>query len=217
LENYLYEVRGLWADFRESRDVTDFVTGLKQVNEYWLREFARLGYISTGGITDNVDEAANNAIRFINGYIDNFGKDLAANPDADWLWRALLYPREGHRLAYVLGQQQAMRERGAKAWRRILHPELSQSGPCELCIADSMLVHPIEEPFELLHPGDVCSVQETIGYFAEPPEMVVPGSPATELPVPERPSEQSVMQMLRDSVARLGKGIKHIIRRIRGQ
>jgi hypothetical protein len=173
--------------------------------------------MSTGGITDNTDKSADIAIKFINGYADNFGKDIEANPDTDYRFRALMYPREGHRLAYVLGQQQAMQERGAKAWKRVLHPELSESGPCDLCISDSAITHPIDEPFELLHVGDVCTAQEVIAYFAEPPEMVVSGTPSTELPVPERPTEHNVIQMLKDSVAKMGKGIKHIIRRIRGQ
>ena len=159
--------------------------------------------------------AADRAAKFINDFADKFKIDMEASPDSDLRWRALMYPAEGHRLGYVLGQQAAMREHGARAWRRILHPELSQSGPCVLCIADSAIVHPIEEDFVLLHPGDVCSVAETIAYYPVPPEEAGE-KPEVEFPVPGRPTIPDIIQMLKDSLGRLGHNIQHVVRRIRG-
>jgi len=77
-----------------------------------------------------------------------------------------------------------MRERGANAWRRVLHPELSKSGPCPLCIEDSLVVHPITDPFLVLHPNEVCSKQELfIQYFTQEQ------NPTVEVPVPTVPSD----------------------------
>ena len=161
---------------------------------------------------------ANRAEAFINGFADRFGDAMMASPDLDFRWRALMYPAEGHRLAYVLGQQAAMTDRGARAWQRVLHPELSESGPCELCIVDSQIVHPIGELFELLHPGDKCTVQESIAYYTTPPEIVKPGEkPLVEMPVPERPTTPDIIQMLKDSLSKFREGVKHIVRRIRGK
>ena len=198
-------------------DPGDFVHRLKLANNFWIGRFANRGYSEAAGINIGDVRAADRAAEFINGFADKFKIDLESSPDSDLRWRALMYPAEGHRLGYVLGQQEAMKEHGAKAWRRILHPELSQSGPCELCIADSALVHPIEEDFVLLHPGDRCTVAETIAYFPTPPKAVAPGEkPEIEFPVPGRPTISDILQMLKDSVSELGRGIQHIVRRIRG-
>lgn len=196
--------------------MTEFITKLKLANAFWMGRFANTGYVAAGGIGTADLGAADNAVKFINSFADKFGEALAAGEES-LRWRALMYPREGHRLAYVLGQQAAMQERGARAWKRQLHPELSKEGPCDACIADSAIIHPIEDDFELLHPGDVCSVHEVIAYFPEPPEMVAPGTtPVAQMPVPELPTQQGVIQMLKDSLGKLGRGVKSIVRRIRG-
>jgi len=61
--------------------------------------------------------------------------------------------------AYIMGTQAAARSMGATHWRRVLHPELSKSGPCDQCIADSQVLHTIDEPFESFHPSEYCTVQ----------------------------------------------------------
>jgi len=219
LREYMADVNTLYDAFLISRDVDEFVLQLKRVNGAWLSQFAERGYTEAAGITDmGYAAAADRAAEFINGFANKFGRDMEASPEQDFRWRALMYPAEGHRLAYVLGQQQAMKEHGARAWRRILHPELSVSGPCGLCIADSTLIHPMDEDFVLLHPGDVCTVAETIAYFPVPPEAVPPGEkPEIEFPVPGRPTMPAIIQMLKDSLEQLGRGVKHIVRRIRGK
>jgi len=217
LQRYLLEVNSAF-DGLLARDLTveEFVARLKELDETYISQFAEEGYRATGGMGDAFKTAARRASDFINSFADNFGKDLAADPNRDWRWRALMYPREGSRLAYVLGQQDAMRERGARAWQRVLHPEASSTGPCTLCIEDSMLVHSIEEPFESLHPGEVCTVMESIAYYPQPPERIPPGEkPMVELPTPQKISVPQVIQMLKDAAASLGKLGLSIIRRIR--
>lgn len=218
LQDYLGEINRIYDALKVSGDVTNFVTSLKGANNFWIGRFATRGYQEAAGVGTGDLGAANRAAEFINSFADKFGQDISASPDLDFRWRSLMYPSEGHRLGYVLGQQEAMREHGARAWRRILHPELSKSGPCMLCIADSALIHPIDEDFVLLHPGDVCSVAETIAYFPVPPEAIAPGAePEVEFPVPERPTITSIIQMLKDSLRGMGRNIKHIVRRIRGK
>ena len=197
------------------RDAGDFISRLELANNFWIGRFAYKGYSEAAGIHIGDTKAADRAAEFINGFADKFKIDLEASPNLDLRWRALMYPAEGHRLGYVLGQQEAMKEHGAKAWKRILHPELSVSGPCGLCIADSAIIHPIEEDFALLHPGDVCTVAETIAYFPSWPE--IGERPEIEFPVPGRPTISDILQMLKDSLGQLGQGIKHIVRRVRGQ
>ena len=217
MEEYLLAVNRLF-DGLVAREITPdgFVDELKRIDVSYIESFAEQGYRATGGMGNAFQSASKRASDFINSFADNFGKDLAADPNRDWRWRALMYPREGSRLAYVLGQQDAMRERGARAWQRVLHPELSATGPCSLCIEDSMIIHQIEDPFESLHPGEVCTVMESIAYYPQPPERIPPGEkPMVELPTPQRLSVPQVIQMLRDAAASLGKLGQSIIRRIR--
>jgi hypothetical protein len=91
--------------------------------------------------------------------------------------RAMMYPEEGWRLAVVNGQREAMKERGAKRWRRILHPELSKDGPCAECTADAEITHDIEDDFVEFHPNGVCS-QQFLEYTSGDNEMKI------EMPVP---------------------------------
>lgn len=190
----------------------EFITQLKTVNAQYIADFARMGYKDAGGVNADADTAATTATNFINSFADKFGADLEAGYPVDkGAWRTFMYANEGHRLAYVLGQQQAMQERGAKSWRRVLHPESSQSGPCQLCIDDSMLVHPISEPFKLLHPGDVCTVQETVAYYAEPAEFAV-GQPIAEMPVPQR--FPNALAWIKEVLGALKQNYKTVVRRV---
>ena len=80
--------------------------------------------------------------------------------------RATLYAG-AERTAYVLGTQAAMKLHGARAWQRVLHPELSKVGPCANCTSDSAIAHPIDEPFTEFHPNGVCSAQSVMFHFAD--------------------------------------------------
>jgi hypothetical protein len=71
-------------------------------------------------------------------------------------FRALMYAGAVN-LAFILGMQQAFRDHGATGWQRVLHPELSASGPCAQCAADASVVHPMDEPFFEYHPNGVCA------------------------------------------------------------
>lgn len=217
LSRYILDVNMIFdALINGEITVAHFVDALKEIDEYWIAKFAEEGYRATGGFGEAFGEAASTASRFINSFADNFGTDLAEDLSRDWRWRALMYPREGARLAYVLGQQAAMKERGAKAWQRVLHPESSVTGPCDLCVEDSMVIHPIEEPFESLHPGEVCTVMESIAYYPQAPEAIAPGQPPMiEMPTPAKLSIPGVIQMLKDTAGSLGKLGLSIIRRIR--
>ena len=63
--------------------------------------------------------------------------------------------------------------RGPGIGQRVLHPEASESGPCEECIADSAIVHPITEAFTEFHPHGVCSAQSILFYFTSKPAKSV--------------------------------------------
>lgn len=78
--------------------------------------------------------------------------------------RALLYAGVAP-LAYQLGRQQAFKSQGATHWQRVLHPELSKSGPCLECQADAARMHPIAEPFFEYHPNGVCTPQSVSFHF----------------------------------------------------
>ena len=92
--------------------------------------------------------------------------------------RALSYASASH-VTYMLGVQQAMRSHGAKFWQRILHPELSQSGPCSACVEDAMVVHPIEVAFSEPHPSGVCGMQSLTFFFSDsaPKSVAIPAAP----------------------------------------
>jgi hypothetical protein len=218
-KEWALEVNNLFNNLVESKNVTEFITSLKQTNVFWIDRVVKSGYKEASGVNEQVASATIYASDFINSYADGFGEKLRkeiGNDISNLRWRALIYPSEGPRLAKVVGQQLAMKERGAKSWIRVLHPELSKTGPCQLCIEDSQKVHSIDEWFTLLHPGDVCSMQE-IYYYVEPPEMVTPESkPEVKVQVPGLPTFSEILDMLKDAVKKIGEGAKHIVRRIRG-
>jgi hypothetical protein len=117
-------------------------------------------------------------------------------------FRVGMYPREAAHIGYVIGQQQAMLERGAKRWRRVLHPELSKTGPCAQCTEDSHTTHPISEPFFEFHPNGVCGIHG-VQYSGDIETIELP-SPTRDLPT----------EFL-DIVRKMFNNIKQIVRRIR--
>lgn len=182
---YYAAVLALLAEFWETRDVDLFIESLKDTNVHWLTQIAAEAYKDMGGIgtvgLDKIQAAAS----FVNSFADNFGNDLKHLVENDEpvatdaiQRRTMLYPQEGFKGATVNGQNQALAERGASHWRRVLHPELSKTGPCPFCVADSQVVHDMSEPFEVLHPNDVCGTQDVnLQYFTN-------GIPSIEVPVP---------------------------------
>jgi hypothetical protein len=116
--------------------------------------------------------------------------------------RASMYAREAAHIGHVAGEQQAMRERGARRWRRVLHPELSKTGPCEACTADAELTHPIDQVFWEPHPLGVCSVQGIVYDL---------GPDSFEMPVPG----ESKPAAWEGAVRKLFEKIKSVVRRIR--
>jgi len=137
-----------------------FIAELKRVNVAQLDDFGLMGYRDAGGMLPQVPEPWRGfAAPFINKFADHFLGDLENNTtQMDVQRRTLMYGEEGHRMAYLQGVQAAMEERGATHWRRALHPELSRSGPCPLCLADAQILHSIDEPFLSLHPNEMCSM-----------------------------------------------------------
>jgi hypothetical protein len=60
-------------------------------------------------------------------------------------------------LAVRAQYQKTMSAQGARGWRRILHPELSQSGPCGLCVVAADRVYKTEDLLPI-HNRCVCEV-----------------------------------------------------------
>ena len=190
--------------------IDTFIDGLKGANITHMMQFAADGYAAAGGAFEVDPQWIQGAIHFVNGYADNFRQDLYAAFDAgedlnNFRWRVYLYPQEGRHLSYMWGIQQAMRERGARGWRRVLHPELSETGPCAACIADSQIVHPISEGFFEFHPNGVCSAQ-AIAFYTAPTQVPV------EIPIPSKHVLPDVIRRLLERLGRIGKTV---IRRFR--
>lgn len=163
-----------------------------------MRKFAEAGYIRAKGVHLPIDSnILDKAIKTQIGYANRFessGDEL--NPV-----RVGMYAREAEHIAQVVGMQQAMKERGAKLWRRVLHPELSKTGPCPQCAADANLVHPIDMPFFEFHPNGVCSAQ-SMAFETE--------TGAIDMPIPEE-NPQGFLEHLKE----LFENIKSIVRRVR--
>lgn len=212
---YVTEVYDAYDAMSASGDVLSFIAQLKDTNARWMMDFAADGYASSGGAFQVPREWVNQAVAFVNSFADEFGNRLAGiigdpNALADRRWNAYLYPQEGRHLAYMYGVQWAMRERGALGWKRILHPELSSTGPCKDCIADSRLMHPIEEGFFEFHPHGVCSVQG-VAYYTSPTEIPI------EVPVPRKEFDPGhILEFLKQIGKSISKKVEQIVRRVRG-
>lgn len=181
-KEYFDNIQSLLADFRNGQPPEEFIRNLKASNERYLEEITRKAYIEAGGVGDVPDDWKELSANFINSYADGFLADLkagTAEADSDRVtWRTMLYPQEGYKMAVLNGQGYAMREQGASHWRRVLHPEKSAAGSCPMCVADSHVMHSIDEPFQVLHPNENCGRQELyLQYF-------VGSIPSIEMPVP---------------------------------
>lgn len=203
-------VTSVYENFEMALDgdlgISEFVATMRhQMSKYTLI-FARHGYEMSGGAGVIDNEWAMGASRFINSFIGGLESDMIGsdNLESFW-WRVYLYPQELRNLAHMRGVQQAMKERGARGWRRVLHPEASVDGPCMDCIRDSSIVHSITEPFFEFHPNGVCSAQGVMFYTSAI-------QPIMEVPVP---GKITLPERIREIIEKIGEIGKVIIRRIR--
>ena len=136
------------------------------------------GFRAWGGLGDLSNQILADApqgIPFQQERLRMFGEELLKSDPAhliDFRPRALMYADAAH-IAYMLGVQQAMKSHGSTHWQRLLHPELSVTGPCSQCLADAAVVHPITEPFFEPHPAGVCGVQSLNFHFTSRPPQAV--------------------------------------------
>lgn len=164
---YLLYLLALFALYGLS-DPYRFIQLLKRANSTTLPEFADMGYRQTHGFNPTTPGPWRSAAaRFVNSFADGFRAALISRSGVlDYRRRTLMYGEEGYRTAFLHGIQAAMAERGATHWQRVLHPELSLSGPCPLCVEDAAFIHPISEPFKSLHPNEVCTANPLSLRFA---------------------------------------------------
>lgn len=213
-EAYVAEVYDAYDTMLASKEVPVFIDSLKAINAKWMMDFAADGYTSVGGAFQVPAEWVNQAVAFVNSYADGFGNRLAGaigDPEAlaNMRWNAYLYPQEGRHLAYMYGVQWGMREKGAAGWKRVLHPELSSTGPCKDCINDSRLVHPIEEGFFEFHVNGRCSAI-SVAFYTSPAEIPV------EIPVPDRIFDPGhILDFLKEIGKSISTRVQQIVRRVR--
>jgi len=167
-------IRELLSQGKGEAEIDNFIVNLKLLNEKHLAEISADSYHRSGGAFALSLENAAFAANFVNAYAEGFRLALRAGMDDKQIERrAMMYPTEGFRLAVLNAQRQALHERGARKWRRMLHPELSEAGPCQQCMADAEVLHDIEDPFVEFHPNGVCS-QQFLVYTMEGRDIEIP-------------------------------------------
>jgi hypothetical protein len=186
--------------------VEQFISGLAKNVESYVGKFGAMGYAETGGQFTVDPNWMQRCVDFLNSFTGGLAEAIEASADpASLYWRIYLWPQQIRNLGYMYGVQWAMREYGARGWRRVLHPELSETGPCQICLNDSVIMHSIDEPF-WDHPNGVCSMF-TIAFYADDQAL-----PFAEVPIPKK---VTLPDKIREIVEGLGKIGKAIIRRIR--
>lgn len=159
----------------------DFGTWLESSLTNDLYQAFQDGWMQAGGLGEPDYQAFANSPQGLNFHLAHarqFALDVGGSSTPVLLRpRALSYAGAAN-TAFVLGTQQAMASHGARNWQRVLHPELSMSGPCAECEADAQVVHGIEEPFTEFHPHGVCSAQSVLFGFNQ-------NTRARSIPVPE--------------------------------
>lgn len=145
---------------REESDPDKFVAKLKEANTRNLKQFAALGYKAAGGMDSMPLDYEMTASNFINSFADQFGADLKSGVKGHFSpeERTTMYAENGYMMAFLHGVQAAMTEKKATSWRRIL--DFSGGNvPCLLCVEDSRIVHPMSEPFIIMHPNERCTTE----------------------------------------------------------
>lgn len=163
LVDILAAIAAMW----ESQDPQTFINRLQAINNDYLGRITQAAYKRAGGVGTVPDGVKRFAADFVNSFAPGFVTTLVEELEREgqiaegkWALRASQYGVEGYKMAVFGGTNQAMSERGAKFWRRILHPAGSKSGPCMLCVADSQIRHEMSEPFIVMHPNEACTAQE---------------------------------------------------------
>jgi hypothetical protein len=162
---------------RPTRDaIVQFASELESVLRAHMGAAYDEGFRHQGGFGDRDDTLLSGAIAFQVQHLLGLKRDLLANLNkaetiGTYAGRVEQYAG-AVATAYVLGTQAAAKANGAKSWQRVLHPELSETGPCQGCISDSSKIHPISEPFTD-HPDGVCSMQSIMYHFGDAVPMQV--------------------------------------------
>ena len=152
---------------KRSAGVLAFIATLLALRSYRGLAFEQ-GYLEGGGFTTReFGETPQyiHAMQFDQENLANFQEKLLARVEAGEhfteAYRATEYARSGWKQAYMDGMFLAKKESGFTGWQRVLHPELSRAGPCPECVADSRVVHSLDEPF-FDHPNGVCGSQYVV-------------------------------------------------------
>lgn len=177
----------MWAKLvDEEITAEEFISWMAEQNLTYAPQAYGQGYLDAGGNMEMDQERLRMAVNFNAQYLTKLEEDIQASDDLTKLeWRPPEYNRNGRRIPYMYGVFQAMKEHGAKGWRRILHPERSKAGPCQWCINDSQIVHSIEEEFTD-HPHGVCDVDTDVAFYRD----TVVEIPIV-FPVPRRREDES--------------------------
>jgi len=161
----------------KKRKANLFILALMAAAASFRRPAYIFGYTSNGGAGKPDEDSIQAAVAWDNANAQRFEDELLARIDAGEsvgtsAFRAMLYPREGYKNAFVAGVFQAKIEQGYTGWQRILRPYASKTGPCAICKADAKNIHSIDEPF-FDHPSGVCGQQFITFYHGVTPGGVV--------------------------------------------
>ena len=118
-------------------------------------------YDAAGGMNDSLPlDYESSASDFVNSFADAFGEDLQTGKAGKFTpeERIVMYADEGIKMAWMHGVQAAMTEKRATHWRRVLDWS-DGNQPCIKCIEDSRVIHPISEPFIILHNNEKCTAE----------------------------------------------------------
>jgi len=181
------DVKRAEDDDKRRAAVMAFIATLLMANRTQMADAYRRGYFDAGGRQEPMADRIEATIAWNDSYAKNFERDLldAIGTDKDFAKfesRAMLYPREGWRRAWTGGMFQAKKEQGITGWQRVIHPEMSQSGSCEWCIADSQTIHSINEEFSD-HPHGYCDIR-WLTFWRGPTSTMPTRIPALLQPVP---------------------------------
>lgn len=177
IEDYSQAISRSFEDVKKAEDdekkrtaVVAFIATLMLTNQTHMTDAYRRGYLDSGGRLEPNADRITATVAWNNDYARNFERDLQqailnGEDLTSFEERAGLYSPQGWQKAYLAGIFQVKRyEQGYTGWRRILHPESSQTGPCLWCIADSEVIHPIEEEFTD-HPEGVCTAGTFLSFY----------------------------------------------------
>jgi hypothetical protein len=165
--SYKDRVDNEWNKLLGSQDadhVEAFVIRILAYAAIYREQAYREGYRRAGGRGAIDMDKVEGQITWDEPNLKRFKQDMmdtiAAGGSLDsYAFRAGLYPQMGYRMAYIAGVFQAKSEQGYTGWQRVLNAAgATESGPCAVCVADSAVVHPIEESF-YDHPNGACGMR----------------------------------------------------------